>query len=123
MCNSKELVLQEDILNTMPLLPGDLHCLSLFLCRSSNKYWRHLYLDCCHIGDAGLRIFHQSVAPSGITIFLSFNSLTLQSADVITEIANFCKTKSINISDNRFTDGVNLSKNSSLESCSLVTKQ
>ena len=121
MCKYKELSLQNGV-STMPLLPGDVQCLALFLRMSSNKYWWNLYLSECHIGDAGLRMLHQSLVDCGVTIDnigLSFNSLTSQSSDLITEIASSCKTKHLSIFNNRVTDGLDLLKNSTLEKLAL----
>jgi len=107
-----------DYTNFTPLLPSDVHCLSLFLSKSPNKHWNSLYLYGCHIGDAGLRMLHQSLVTSGITIDmieLSYNSLTSQSSDIIVEIISSCKTKTLGVLGNVLTDGLDLSKNSTLQ--------
>ena len=119
MHNTQEIYLQEGIgIECTPLLPSDLHCLTFFLSKSLNKYWKMLHFRKCHIRDAGLRVLHQSLVTSGIKINeinLEFNSLTSQSSETIVGIATTCETRKLNVSYNRFIDGLDLSNNSTLE--------
>ena len=116
--SSKVINLQEDNKTMTPLLPSDIHCLALFLSRSPNMQLKTLNSLLCHIGDAGLRILHQPLVNSSITIDkinLCNNSLTSQSSEIVCEIATSCKTTKLNIANNKFTDGLDLSNNSTLE--------
>ena len=100
------------------LMPCDIRCLTLFLSKTSTKQWKVLDLSNCLIGDDGLRMLHEAFITSDIIIdqiFLEGNSLTSQSSVVITEIASSCKTKKLHIPYNTFTDGLDLSNNSTLE--------
>ena len=99
------------------LLPSELHTLIVFLTNSRNKKWLRLRLLLCHIGDAGLKLLHQSLHADNIIIeeiSLSHNSLTTKSTQEVADIATFCKTKRLNVSYNQLSDGLDLSSNSTL---------
>jgi len=115
---NKEISLQNDHINTTPLLPSDLHCLALFLSKSSNKQWKRLDLYKCYIGDAGLVTLHQGLVTSDVSVDevdLRVNSLTSKSSEMIAEIATSCQTKMLDISFNEVQNGLDLSNNSRLE--------
>jgi len=113
--NAKTIDLQKSIKSPMSLLISDVHCLTYFLSKSTQKTsdWLKLNLPFCHIGDVGLRMLHRCLTTNGITvetINLQANSLTSQSAYEVTDIVSSCKTKSLTIADNSLEDGLDLSK-------------
>jgi len=115
---SKIIDLQQDFLTATPLLPSDIHYLTFFLSKTSNKIWSQLDLRECYIRDFGLRMLHQVLTTNDIQISdinLCHNSLSTQSTDVISEIVTSCKTRRLDISHNSINDGLDLSNCSSLE--------
>ena len=102
-----------------PLLPGDISCFITFFTNSSKKHWGYLSLNSCYIGDAGLEMVHQSLITSGVTfktVDLNYNLLSSQSGEFIVEIVSSFKMQYLHLSHNNFTDGLDLSNNSTLES-------
>ena len=107
--------IDDDKLSILP--PSDVHCLTLLLSTSPNKYWKMLSLLCCYIGDAGLQMLHQSLITNGITIDeinLVSNSLTSQSSEIMAEIIHSCKIIKLNVSGNTLTN-LDLSNCSTLQ--------
>ena len=105
-----------DYLNR-PLLPSDITCLTTFLTYSPVKHWMILSFYLCYIGDAGLRILHQSLVTSGVTIKeLTFhtNLLTSQSEEAVVEVVSSCQIEILILSYNNFTNGLDLTNNSTL---------
>jgi len=102
-----------------PLLPSDIACLTIFLTNSLKRHWGYLTLSSCYIGDAGLKMVHQSLVTSGVTIesiFLDNNLLSSQSEEVLAEMVTTFKIQCLYLQHNNFVDGLDLSNNSTLES-------
>ena len=101
-----------------PLLPNDITCLTTFLTNSSKKHWTSLSLGSCYIGDAGLKMVHQSLVTSAVTIgeiIFSNNLLSSHSEEDLAKIVCSCKIDYLFLHQNTCTDGLDLSKISTLE--------
>ena len=86
---------------------SEIQCLGLFLSTSPTKHWKALNLWSCNIGDAGIRLLHQSLVTSDILIDhmdLSNNSLTSRSAQEIADIVIQCKVAVLNLTSNSLGD-------------------
>ena len=86
---------------------SDIQCLGLFLSTSPTKHWKVLNLWSCNIGDAGIRLLHQSLVTCDVLIDhvdLSNNSLTSRSAQEIADIVIHCKVAVLNLTSNSLGD-------------------
>ena len=86
------------------LSPNNLEDLAKLLTCSSCRNWKELDLNGCHIQDYGLRLLHQNVHHTDITIEelrLANNDLTSSSDSSLSEIIITCKVKWLDIGNNR----------------------
>ena len=86
------------------LTATDIQCLSVFLASSSNKEWVGLNLRNCIIQDRGLNILYHGLCHSkDVTInelWLGFNTLTVHSSSLISELTVKCQVKELVIAGN-----------------------
>ena len=89
-------------LNT--LTANDVECVTVFLTSSFHKEWVWLNLSCYYLQDHGLHILHRGLLHRGdISInrlWLTSNSLTTQSASLVSEITLGCNVKELFIDGN-----------------------
>ena len=89
------------------LSTNDIENIATLLSCSSIKQWKELYLDSCHIRDAGLHIIHRTITSSlasSITIevlWLSNNDLSSSSDGCLADIVITCGVKLLGISKNK----------------------
>ncbi|XP_065896118.1 leucine-rich repeat-containing protein 45-like [Dysidea avara] len=86
------------------LSPNNLEDLAKLLTCSSCRNWKELDLNGCHIQDYGLRLLHQNLHHTDITIEelrLANNDLTSSSDSSLSEIIITCKVKWLDIGNNR----------------------
>ena len=84
-------------LSGTPLTAIDVECVTVFLTSSSHKEWATLDLSRCYIQDHGLHILHRGLLHcSDVTINdlqLNYNSLTMQSSSLISNVTVRHKVK------------------------------
>ena len=86
------------------LSSNNLEDIATFLTCSSQKNWKWLDLNSCHIQDYGLRLLHHSLHRSDITIEdirLDNNDLSSSSDSLLNDIVLNCKVKVLNIGSNK----------------------
>ena len=91
-------------LNFTTLTASDVENVIVFLTSSFHKEWVWLNLYSCYIQDHGLHILHRGLLHcSDVTITtlqLNYNSLTIQSSSLISDIIVSCNVKELWLTDN-----------------------
>ena len=91
-------------LHNITLTAADMECVTVFLTSSSHKEWKLVNFHSCYMQDHGLHILHHGLCRcSDVTIDelrFDYNSLTMQSSSLISELTVRYKVKELGISGN-----------------------